>query len=381
MVLFMCLLLLGLQDSQVLVLSNGQFIVCTKYERANGQVTIYRDGQVFRLPDKSIDWPKTEQEQQKQAEPTKPKPKVKPAVPKPKADRAPIVLTNDNFKSSSPTLETIRVPFTSIGNTVIVDITINGQGPYQILVDTGASITVIEPDLALRLGTRGGRLLNLSGVGGGIQSEQVKLDEISIGGAIQKEFMVAAHAIEATKVLGVIGLLGQDFLGRYRMELDSVAKTMALTPHGITPMPSQASQIEALNRLVEEQPGRMQQFRQAYDQLNRLYQTYMKGARPDGVSSTLSSVTASLNDFKNYSHRVEQSLGRVDKQTLTADQKRAAMKFTACFAELDSFLREAIQLSQLMKRSFSSPDANHNELDQKAVSLQREQRSYESCQN
>jgi len=60
----------------------------------------------------------------------------------------------------------------------LVDVRINGKGPYPFILDTGASVTVVSPDV-------------LADVGLGDGTEPARLDQLQIGDAILHDVKVA----------------------------------------------------------------------------------------------------------------------------------------------------------------------------------------------
>lgn len=377
--LILCLLVFALsQDGQVLVLKNGKTLSCQSYERHADQVEIQRNGQVFTLPDTAIDWKRTEEAQQAQQPPKQaPKP-TPPSDSSKKQPRPPIVLTNDNFQRSDAVAQAVTIPFTSIGNTIIVDISINGNGPYKMLLDTGASITLVHPDIASKHGQSTNSKLELTGLGGSVKTDRVLLREFAVGGAVQRDFAVASFAVDAAGQLGVIGLLGQDFLGRYLMEVDTSGKVLTLKPISAAPTSKQAVAAN-YNGLIQDQPRRMAQFNQSYRQMYGLLESYMKGERPQRVTSELSDIGLTLNEFRSYASRVQQSLNQVELASFSDSDRANIESYTTCYGALDGFLRESIQLTQIMRRAFSGGDSMRDQLKAQAETVREQQRRYEAC--
>lgn len=116
------------------------------------------------------------------------------------------------------------LPHSHIG----VSVTINGSGPYEFMVDTGAQITVIEPVLAqeLKLETTGS--LNIVTVASNVEVPLVAAKEVEVG-------PVALHGVEmAAEELGPIqadypglrGILGNNFLSRFDLLIDNSHKAL-----------------------------------------------------------------------------------------------------------------------------------------------------------
>jgi len=75
----------------------------------------------------------------------------------------------------------VTVAMPDLAGRPLVDITVNGKGPYRFILDTGAEMTVIDPSLreSLALIDRGGANANLDGR----SLPLVQIDELTVGAA------------------------------------------------------------------------------------------------------------------------------------------------------------------------------------------------------
>ena len=127
------------------------------------------------------------------------------------------------------------VPIQVINNMVLVGASVNGGPTAILIVDTGASSTILTPRLLERLDVRvpaDAPRRKLTVVGGEKLSVPfIKIRTIAIGEAILKDKEVGVYDIN----LGVSlpdGLLGGDILHRFRVTLDRTARRMRLEPLG-----------------------------------------------------------------------------------------------------------------------------------------------------
>ena len=90
-----------------------------------------------------------------------------------------------------------------------VEVFINGQGPFNFVVDTGADRSALSIPLAARLGLEPGRDVMLHGVGGSALTPTAKVPLMVAGDARQRD---AQLPILPPERLGVDGLLGVDML-------------------------------------------------------------------------------------------------------------------------------------------------------------------------
>jgi hypothetical protein len=107
---------------------------------------------------------------------------------------------------------------------MIVVVSVNHSRPYNVLLDTGTQITMVDPSLAaeLHLNAKGSALA--AGIGFHSAASFVQLDLLEAG----------SHAVANQKVLvcelnnprsadsHLRGVLGEDFLGQFKVLIDDV---------------------------------------------------------------------------------------------------------------------------------------------------------------
>ncbi len=97
------------------------------------------------------------------------------------------------------------------GGTPVIDVMFNGKQTFEMIVDTGASSTVITQPMAEALGVQiiGKTKVNTASQVG-VEVPLAYVESISVGGAVVKELVVAIgnNALD-------IGLLGHDFFSDY----------------------------------------------------------------------------------------------------------------------------------------------------------------------
>jgi aspartyl protease len=122
----------------------------------------------------------------------------------------------------------VLVPVTLIGRSVIVPVTFNRSVNANLLLDTGASMTMISRRLAsnLALALTASRLF--SGIGGTVNAKIGHVNSIKVGAAEVSSMPVAIHDIP--QVPRFDGLLGMDFLGRFQVSVDHAKNLLVLTP-------------------------------------------------------------------------------------------------------------------------------------------------------
>jgi len=127
-------------------------------------------------------------------------------------------------------LQEYKVPLisTNSGN-FIVDATINGKVKVKLMLDTGASLMSLSPEVCRKLGIKETPNLpeiQMQTANGISQNKLIALDKVKIGDA-------EVDLVEASigkKMLGIGGLLGMSFLSNFRMEINHTESELILKP-------------------------------------------------------------------------------------------------------------------------------------------------------
>ena len=117
------------------------------------------------------------------------------------------------------------IPFKRSGQQMVVEATLNRTVKANFLVDTGAGLTMISSATAKELGiVLHAKLptVPIQTVANVIHVPLVVLDSVEIGGMEVKDVTAAVHDIPIFDpyLPGSPGLLGQNFLGHFRVEID-----------------------------------------------------------------------------------------------------------------------------------------------------------------
>ena len=141
---------------------------------------------------------------------------------------------NNNEKTDSPEEEshTITVPMTSIGGSLTVPVQLNGEQTVQLILDTGATMTVLSTQVANELGITSDPLSQVTTVntaGGPIQVNLTHLHTVEVGKAKAQNVSVAVHDLPDAQP-DIDGLLGMSFLKHFLVTLDTKQRTLHLRP-------------------------------------------------------------------------------------------------------------------------------------------------------
>lgn len=99
-----------------------------------------------------------------------------------------------------------------------IPVTINGQGPFRFLIDTGAQATVLSHTLADQLQLVGRETATLIGMSSTRQIQTTRVPELTFGS--RSRFDTLAALVEGDNIGGADGILGLDSLQEHRVLLD-----------------------------------------------------------------------------------------------------------------------------------------------------------------
>jgi len=125
---------------------------------------------------------------------------------------------------------TIMVPLQRIGSLFVVSLTINHTREARLIVDTGASHTILSRRIALDLGLYADTQatpVTMQTVGGPVRGEVVPIESIQVAEAEVRGTAAAIYDLPDAPA-GVEGLLGLSFLGHFRVTIDTVHNQLML---------------------------------------------------------------------------------------------------------------------------------------------------------
>jgi predicted aspartyl protease len=124
-------------------------------------------------------------------------------------------------------IESVKQPL------VVVDVEVNGKGPYPFAVDTGAMGTCIAPRLADELAVLRGQPVQAAGVGGTLEAYFAASPiEFAIGGRYRSEAIPVVLDIFGARSDGkcadLCGLIGQDIMRNFIVTFDYPHRVLGL---------------------------------------------------------------------------------------------------------------------------------------------------------
>ena len=140
--------------------------------------------------------------------------------------------SQDQENPASQPGEEITVPLTKIGGSLVVQVMLNQERSAQLIVDTGASMTVLSTQAAIDLGILGttdNELLTVNTAGGSVQVNMNYLSSLTVGTAQASKVAVAIHDLPDIPE-HIEGLLGMSFLKHFLVTLDAEHARLILRP-------------------------------------------------------------------------------------------------------------------------------------------------------
>lgn len=139
-----------------------------------------------------------------------------------------------------PAAKPVQVPFELLrSGHMAVQVKVNGKGPYLLLFDTGAPISLLTTRVAREAGLLqgdGAATLPLFGAVG-----EAKIKTLQVGGQTAEDVSAVVMDHPTVQMLSsklgrrIEGLVGFPFFARFRMTLDYQKRTMTLVPSGFKP--------------------------------------------------------------------------------------------------------------------------------------------------
>ena len=121
------------------------------------------------------------------------------------------------------------VKLTKHGNSLTTSVLLNRKVREDLIVDTGATDTVISSSLAKKIGisaAKGKNVLCQVADGRTVNGKQINIKEVRVGGA--KVYNVQAIVLDSGEIGNSPGLLGMSFLNNFVFKVDTEKETLVL---------------------------------------------------------------------------------------------------------------------------------------------------------
>lgn len=143
----------------------------------------------------------------------------------------------NTFTENQESIVGESIPFRLAGRQnplILLPVHVNDKGPYEFILDTGASHSLLSPELAETLGVKPEIEQQAMGAGGSVKLGLAHVASITVGTTRQSNIQVAIT--DELKRIGkaiqsrVDGDLGFDFLKDFRLVIDYRASTLSFLP-------------------------------------------------------------------------------------------------------------------------------------------------------
>lgn len=150
------------------------------------------------------------------------------------------------------------VPFETLpSGHIAVQVMVNGKGPYRLIFDTGAPISLLSTKLARESGILKNMPRPAIALFGNMGEARIEVLKVGNQEARDISAIVMDHpTLEAiARVFGPLeGIIGFPFFARFKMTLDYQAKTMTLAPSGFKPPDVMKAMMAAIMNLGDPEP-------------------------------------------------------------------------------------------------------------------------------
>ncbi len=129
--------------------------------------------------------------------------------------------------------EASTIPLKRMGGVWVTDVEINDLHQARLIVDTGASLTLISEDLAFDAGIQADAnspRARIKGVSGSAEAKMGIVQKIQVGHAERGNVRVFIYTMPNSS--GVDGLLGLSFFDGFVVQLDHAQGLLHLAPKG-----------------------------------------------------------------------------------------------------------------------------------------------------
>jgi predicted aspartyl protease len=125
---------------------------------------------------------------------------------------------------------TATVPMMEVAGKEIVKVSMNGTGPYDFILDTGANVTLVSPLLFQKLSIPGGKSVTIVTTLGESQHQRAMVEKIAVAGLSVEHLEInTLDGGELGSLKGRIqGVLGENFLKYFDLLIDNEQQTLTL---------------------------------------------------------------------------------------------------------------------------------------------------------
>jgi hypothetical protein len=118
-------------------------------------------------------------------------------------------------------------PFFIESGHIIVQVRVNGHGPYPMLLDTGAEVSTIDSSIASNAKIKLLSPIGFHGIGGGDSTGNMARADMVFEGSSVANLPVVVYPLNRDKD-GWVGVLGYNFLSHYNLSINNERSCVSL---------------------------------------------------------------------------------------------------------------------------------------------------------
>ena len=119
------------------------------------------------------------------------------------------------------------IPFKIESGHIIVQVRVNGHGPYPMLLDTGAEVSTIDSNIASKTNIKLLSPIGFHGIGGGDSTGNMARADLALKDNVIESLPVVVYPLNRDKD-GWVGVLGYNFLSRFNVFVNNMDNCVSL---------------------------------------------------------------------------------------------------------------------------------------------------------
>ena len=119
------------------------------------------------------------------------------------------------------------IPFRIESGHIIVQVKVNGHGPYPMLLDTGAEVSTIDSSIASKASIKLLSPIGFHGIGGGDSTGNMARADLALKDNVVASLPVVVYPLNRDKD-GWVGVLGYNFLSHFNLAIDNERSCVTL---------------------------------------------------------------------------------------------------------------------------------------------------------
>jgi len=136
--------------------------------------------------------------------------------------------------AGGPLVRPVTVPLRLAGHLPVVRVTVDGAGPFDFALDTGATTSLVDPRLTRERAIAMAGAMPIVSASGSRPTPRARLAQVAVGAANLGAAAPLVLDLASLRALDgrILGVIGQDVLSRTNVLIDYAARTATFDPAG-----------------------------------------------------------------------------------------------------------------------------------------------------